>query len=213
MIKTLLLIENSALSVLVQDCLKSFPGAMQVVGRSKLVAEGFDLFSLLKPDLVVVSEQLADGEGMQFLRLTGSTECDRVFLCRTEDAWFEALRYGAVAGKMADDRSDLDCISSAIGHVIRRRGKSLNDQCSEYFTSCTVTSLDQIAMPTAEGLVWVKRNQIKSLIPYGRLTKVLTHMGQLDVQRSIRQLARVLRPMGFDWDSQGHLLPNLGINS
>jgi DNA-binding NarL/FixJ family response regulator len=211
MLRTLLLIENPTLTKSVVNCLKGFPQQLEVVGTSPKVSEGVLLFSHLQPDLVVVAERLADGEGMQFLRLTGSQACDRVFLCQSEDTWLEALRYGAVAGKVDSDISEVRWITSAIGHVVRRRAKSLNDQCCDYFASFAVTELDQIALPTPQGLVWIKASQVISAKPISKGVSIVTTLqGAMEVHRPFRQIARLLMPLGFSRDAEGHLSRGLG---
>jgi DNA-binding NarL/FixJ family response regulator len=202
MLRTLVLVWNDDIKLSLTECLKKVANHLDVVGVASSVAEGVILYKDLNPDLVVISERMEDGSGMSFLELIRQDSCERIFLCSTEDSRLEALVHGAVAG-----RDDSPEISKAIMQIMNRRNNSINDRCNQYFHSLNVTSLEKIALPAQDELLWIAPSQILKVTKAGKRSAVSLVDRSFNVRWSLNRMANLLKPSGFFFNEARELVP------
>lgn len=204
MLRTLLLVWDADIKESLSACLKKMSSQLNVVGQTSSVAEGVSLYRDLTPDLVVVAERMMDGSGMSFLQQIPQDECERVFLCSSEDSRLEALVYGAVTGR--DDQPE---IMRAISQIMTRRRYTINDRCNNYFHSLNVTHLDHVALPSEDGLVWISPSEIMKVVGGKECSEIVQAERRTDVLVPMKKMIRLLGPMGFVLNDDRELVPSV----
>lgn len=95
-IKTLLIDDDLAILVLLENLLKNEFPAIQVIGKAKSVAEGIELIDTLKPDLIFLDIEFPDGDGFKILDTVSYNDFETIFISSHDQFAMKAFEYSAL---------------------------------------------------------------------------------------------------------------------
>ena len=158
-IKTLLLDDDLAILLLLENLLKKqFPN-IQVVGKAKSVKEGIELIDMLTPDLIFLDIEFPDGDGFKILDSVSYTKFETIFISSHDQFAMKAFEYSAlhylkkpiVLSEVNEDLCRLDTGSE---------DSRVDTQISK-IKSGLAQKEPKLIIPTTEGLDIIKITEIK----------------------------------------------------
>ncbi len=158
-IKTLLLDDDLAILLLLENLLKKqFPN-IQIVGKAKSVKEGVELIDTLKPDLIFLDIEFPDGDGFKILDSVTFNKFETIFISSHDQFAMKAFEYSAL------HYLKKPIVPSEVNEALCRletdsEDSELNTQISK-IKDGLIQKEPKLILPTTEGLDIIKIAEIK----------------------------------------------------
>jgi two-component system, LytTR family, response regulator len=181
--------------------LEEYCADVAVTGQAGSVSEASELILTLKPDLVFLDIQMKMETGFDLLESLHHIDFDIIFVTAYAEYALKAIKFSAVDYVLKP--VDISELQEAVEKVIKRRSKAQNlDKGKLEVLLSNLKSDDsenyKIALPTANGLVFVKLKNILYLEAESNYTNFHFADGsKIMVSRTLKEYEEMLANNGF----------------
>ena len=182
------------LKVLITD----FCQGVEVLEMCQDVDEALQVIPKLKPDVVFLDIQLRKETGFDLLEKLKNVEFEIIFTTAYSEYDTKAFRFAAIDYLMKPIH--VDELRSAIERLQKRMGGNITDRLQHLVQNMSAPSTEhfKIAIPTTEGLLFVKVTDILYCIASGNYTEiVMADRQQHMVTRTLKEYEDILEGQEF----------------
>ena len=183
-------------------------GKVKVVQVCESGAEGIEAIKQLQPDLIFLDVEMPDMSGFDMLkRLTPFTQ-EVIFTTSFDQYAIRAIKFAALDYLLKPVQVHLlqEALDTAIEKIKSKRGPTQASQVSASVTQ-PVKTLDSLAIPTLEGLLFVEVGDIIWCESEGRYTNVcFAEKKPIMASRNLAEFEELLTPAGFIRVHKSHLI-------
>lgn len=179
---------------------------VQILGEASSVGEGEQLLREKKPDLLLLDVQMEDGTGFDLLDRFPKLTFNVVFTTAHDDFAIRAFRYHAIDYLLKP--VDPDELATAIRKAREHQDlKTFQGQIAELVRTAADKIFDRITLPTGEGPVFARTNDLVRMETYGNYTFVYLAGGERHlVSRNLKEFEEILPHPEFFRIHQSHLV-------
>lgn len=199
--------ERNALDVLVWQ-LKNYCPDVTVLACCNNVQEAIQEISTHKPDLVFLDIEMPVQSGFSLLETFEDPDFDVIFTTAYNQYAIKAFKFSAFDYLLKP--IDADDLKETVARYIGRKRVSIREQIKELALQLQPKPPGKIAIPTNDGLVMFRPEQIIRCESESNYSKVFLDNGKkLIVAKTLKELEEVLEPYQFYRIHHSHLI-NLG---
>lgn len=172
--------------------LEKFCPSVDVVATGTGVEEGLALMARLKPELVFLDVEMQDGTGFDLLRKLGTVPFKVIFVTAHNHFALQAIKWSALDFLLKP--VDVDELTAAVSRfeTVQQHKAQIDLLLQEK------PSREKIALPTSDGLIFVKIKEIVRLEADGCYTRFFTSDKQnLMVSRTMKEYIEMLPDRNF----------------
>ena len=193
---------------LISNLLNSFCQEISVVGSAQSVETAYKAINELKPDLVFLDVEMADGTGFDLLKLFPKVDFKVIFVTAHQEFAIEAFKF-SVVDYLLKPISPANLILA-----VKKATESIsNDELTEKYqilvnnVSESVKQKKKIVLKTMERIYSVDISDIVRMESDGNYTKVYLHDGKrIMVSKTMKEFDELLTDVGFVRVHHSHLI-------
>lgn len=175
-------------SIIVDDELKSrenlkkmiltFCEGVEVAATCQNVTQGIEAIDKTRPDLVFLDVQMQGETGFDLLTQIKEIDFEVIFTTAHAEYAIKAIKFSAVDYLLKP--IDVDELQNAVAKVKARLNGDIVERMHQLLQNVKATGLEnyKLALPTAEGLTFIKVNDILYLKASGNYTEIFMVEGQ-----------------------------------
>jgi len=201
MIKALI-VEDDPMSVeLLRDYLEDTNMEIAVLGSCGTVKSAITKINKLKPQLVFLDVELADGNGFDVLKEIATIDFEIIVITSHDKYAMEAVKYSALDYLIKPIKSG--DLNSALKKVQKRLGVPINKTTSRIPNRLA----NKVAVPTFEGLLFIPIEEIIRIQSDRNYTEFyLNAKRKVVVTRSLKSYEELLSEFGFIRVHHSHMI-------
>lgn len=201
MIQTLI-VEDDPLSVeILKDFIEESNLNLVVMDHCSTVKVAVSKINKLKPQLVLLDVELADGSGFDVLKAIGTINFEIIVITSHDRYAMQAVKYSAL-DYLIKPLKQLD-LNTALRKVQRR----FNDQEPRKASHGSTGFAQKLALPTFDGLLFVPADTIIRIESDGNYSDFhLTEKKKVLVTKSLKEYEKLLSPQGFIRVHHSHMI-------
>jgi two-component system LytT family response regulator len=195
-------------SIIVDDELKSreslkkmlltFCQDVEVLATCQNVAEGLEAISIHKPDVVFLDIQMQGETGFDLITQLKSVDFEIIFTTAHAEYAIKAIKFSAIDYLLKP--IDVTELQNAVTKVQGRQNKNIVERMQQLLQNMKSPTPDnyKLALPTAEGLTFIKINEVLYLKASGNYTEIFMRDGQKYlVSRHLKEYDDLLAEQSF----------------
>lgn len=206
MISIVIIDDETKARITLKELLASLCPGTQVIGEADGVASGLQLLSRVRPDAVFLDIQMNDGSGFDLLDRLRKMDFHVVFATAFEEFAIKAFRYHALDYLVKPiDPDDLLAVCQKIRE--ENKNKLSAQRINHLLESMQSRKIENIALSTAEGIIYLKLQEIVRLESEGNYTYFYTTAGEkMIVARTLKEFDQILPEDLFYRTHQSHVV-------
>jgi two-component system, LytTR family, response regulator len=178
---------------------------VKVVATAGTVQEGIEVLQKVTPDLVFLDVSLSEGTAFEILQALPVISFQVIFTTAYKDYALDAIKHSALDYLMKP--IDIDELVSAVQKYEDRLSLSVISERIQSLLSKTPSSEVKLALPTQEGLIFVRATDILRCEASGNYTFFfLKDSEKLLVSRSIKEYEETLQSRNFYRIHDSHIV-------
>lgn len=195
-------------SIIVDDELKSreslkkmlltFCEGVEVLATCQNVAEGLEAISIHKPDVVFLDIQMQGETGFDLVTQLKSVDFEIIFTTAHSEYAIKAIKFSAIDYLLKP--IDVTELQNAVEKVKGRQNKNIVERMQQLLQNMKNPNPEnyKLALPTAEGLTFIKVNEVLYLKASGNYTEIFMRDGQKYlVSRHLKEYDDLLAEQSF----------------
>jgi two-component system, LytTR family, response regulator len=195
-------------SVIVDDELKSreslkkillsFCDNVEVLATCQSVTEGLEVINQLKPDVVFLDVQMQGETGFDLLEKIPTIDFDVIFTTAHSEYAIKAIKFSAIDYLLKP--IDVEELQKALEKVRQKQNGSILERMQQLLQNIKSPTTDnyKLALPTTEGLTFIKVNDVLYLKASGNYTEIFMRDGQKYlVSRHLKEYDDLLTEQNF----------------
>lgn len=195
-------------SIVVDDELKSreslkkmlltFCEGVDVLATCQNVAEGLEAIAQYKPDVVFLDVQMQGETGFDLLTKLKSIDFEVIFTTAYSEYAIKAIQFSAIGYLLKP--IDINELQSAVERVKGKQEGSIVERMQQLLQNVKTTNHEnyKMALPTAEGLTFIKVSEIMYLKASGNYTEIYMTNGHKHlVSRNLKEYEDMLSEQNF----------------
>ena len=185
---------RESLKILIED----FCEGVEVKALCQNVAEAIEAIEQFKPAVVFLDIQLQRETGFDLLTKIKTVDFDVVFTTAYSEYAIKAFKFAAIDYLLKP--IDIQELKSAIEKVAKKSGSNISDRLEQLLGNLRSKSTDtyKLALPTADGLVFVKVNDILYCEASSNYTEIfLANDKKYLVSRTLKEYEDMLADQNF----------------
>jgi two-component system LytT family response regulator len=181
------------LQILLQDFVKG----VEVVALCQNIAESIEAVNSKSPDIVFLDIQLQRETGFDLLTRLKDINFEVIFTTAYTEYAIKAFKFSAIDYLLKP--IDIEDLKKAVGKVGRRVNNNMNSRLTELVQNLKFGSVEnyRLALPTLEGLVFVKINDIIYCEASSNYTQIHTSEGKYLVSKTLKEYDELLSDHNF----------------
>jgi len=185
---------RESLKILIED----FCEGVEVKALCQNVAEAIEAIEQFKPAVVFLDIQLQRETGFDLLTKIKTVDFDVIFTTAYSEYAIKAFKFAAIDYLLKP--IDIQELKSAIEKVAKKSGSNISDRLEQLLGNLRSKSTDtyKLALPTADGLVFVKVNDILYCEASSNYTEIfLANDKKYLVSRTLKEYEDMLADQNF----------------
>jgi len=185
---------RESLKILIED----FCEGVTVKALSQNVSEAIEAIEVHKPDVVFLDIQLQRETGFDLLTQLKNVDFEVIFTTAFSEYAIKAFKYSAIDYLLKP--IDIEELKLALAKVEKRKGHAIGDRLQQLLQNLRAGTSDnyKLALPTADGLVFVKVSEILYCEASSNYTEiVLTDSRKYIVSRTLKEYEDMLTEQNF----------------
>ena len=185
---------RESLKILIED----FCEGVEVKALCQNVAEAMEGIEQFKPSVVFLDIQLQRETGFDLLTKVKTVDFDVVFTTAYSEYAIKAFKFAAIDYLLKP--IDIQELKNAIEKVAKKAGSNISDRLEQLLGNLRSKSTDnyKLALPTADGLVFVKVNDILYCEASSNYTEIfLVNDKKYLVSRTLKEYEDMLTDQNF----------------
>ena len=169
--------------------------------------EGIAAIKQLQPDLIFLDVEMPDMSGFDMLRQLANPQLEVIFTTSFDQYAIRAIKFAALDYLLKPIQPHLlqEAVDTAIEKIKSKKNKSAVPQPAT--PAAPVKTLDSLAIPTLEGLLFVEVGEIIWCESEGRYTNVcFAEKKPIMASRNLAEFEELLTPAGFIRVHKSHLI-------
>lgn len=160
MLKTIVIDDQEFCTEVIKDMLADENPETEVCAVCHSGKDGMKAISKHRPDLVILDVEMPEMTGFEMLQKIKEVDFDVIFTTSFDKYSIEAIRFSAM-DYLLKPVVPYE-LKAAIDRVIKNQDKNLSKKISSLFRNLTETrkNIDQIAIPSSDGLVFISVSEI-----------------------------------------------------
>ena len=199
--------EDKSLEVLRQKLLTYCP-QVEIIGSASSAAEGFELITTARPQLVFLDVAMPIESGFDLLKRLPTLDFEIIFVTGFDSYALDAIKFCAIGYVLKPIQNEE--LVDAVQKAERRIDEKLDSQRNRQFLHNLVNpgaGTNRIGIPTESGLEFISTDNIVRCEGYQKYTKVFTS-NKRDILSSynIGEFRKLLEGYGFFAPHRSHLI-------
>jgi len=185
---------RESLKILIED----FCEGVTVKALSQNVSEAIEAIEVHKPDVVFLDIQLQRETGFDLLTQLKNVDFEVIFTTAFSEYAIKAFKYSAIDYLLKP--IDIEELKLALAKVEKRKGHAIGDRLQQLLQNLRAGTSDnyKLALPTADGLVFVKVSEILYCEASSNYTEiVLTDSRKYILSRTLNEYEDMLTEQNF----------------
>ncbi|HMG94460.1 MAG TPA: LytTR family DNA-binding domain-containing protein [Chryseolinea sp.] len=185
---------RESLKILIED----FCEGVTVKALSQNVKEAIEAIDIHKPDVVFLDIQLQRETGFDLLSQLKNVDFEVIFTTAFSEYAIKAFKYSAIDYLLKP--IDIEELKLALTKVEKRKGQAIGDRLQQLLQNLRAGTSDnyKLALPTADGLVFVKVSEILYCEASSNYTEIfLTDNRKYVVSRTLKEYEDMLAEQNF----------------
>jgi two-component system LytT family response regulator len=198
MIKSIIVDDEMKSRESLKKIIQSFCENVEVLATCQNVNEAFDSIKTLKPDLVFLDVQMQGETGFDLLTMFSKVNFDIIFTTAHSEYAIKAIKYSAIDYLLKP--IDVDDLQAAIDKVRKKQNGNMFERMQQLLQNVKSNSPEnyKLALPTSEGLTFIRVNDVLYLKASGNYTEIFMHDGQKYlVSRHLKEYDDLLADQNF----------------
>lgn len=163
-----------------RSMLTDYCSSVTIAGEADGVVSGVEAIRKIRPDLVLLDIQMKDGTGFDLLDKVKNPGFRLIFTTAHDEFALRAFRYHAIDYLLKP--IDPDQLIEAVEKIAESNtGSPLMDQISSLFESLEGKRMEKLALPSQEGISYLKLDDILYLKADGNYTMFYTISGNKEM--------------------------------
>lgn len=181
------------LQILLQDFVKG----VEVVALCQDIAEAMEAVNTKSPDIVFLDIQLQRETGFDLLTRLKDINFEVIFTTAYTEYAIKAFKFSAIDYLLKP--IDIEDLKKAVGKVEKRVNNNMNSRLKELVQNLKFGSVEnyKLALPTLEGLVFIKINDIIYCEASSNYTQIYTSEGKYLVSKTLKEYDELLSDHNF----------------
>lgn len=181
------------LQILLQDFVKG----VEVVALCQDIAEAMEAVNTKSPDIVFLDIQLQRETGFDLLTRLKEINFEVIFTTAYTEYAIKAFKFSAIDYLLKP--IDIEDLKKAVGKVEKRVNNNMNSRLKELVQNLKFESTEnyKLALPTLEGLVFIKVNDIIYCEASSNYTQIYTSEGKYLVSKTLKEYDELLSDHNF----------------
>ena len=181
------------LQILLQDCVKG----VEVVALCQDIAEAMEAVNTKAPDIVFLDIQLQRETGFDLLTRLKDINFEVIFTTAYTEYAIKAFKFSAIDYLLKP--IDIEDLKKSVGKVEKRVNNNMNSRLKELVQNLKFGSTEnyKLALPTLEGLVFIKINDIIYCEASSNYTQIYTSEGKYLVSKTLKEYDELLSDHNF----------------
>lgn len=157
---TAVIIEDKLTNInILKAFLQQYCPSVHCAGAALTVEEACELVKKIKPDLIFLDIQLADGTGFDFLKKIPAIDFEVIFITAYNEYAVQAFRENAVDYLLKP--IDIDRLQQAVEKAQKQAGfKSIRDKIEKLLQQPLLSEGQKISVPVREGYIFLRTDDI-----------------------------------------------------
>lgn len=203
--------EKKAIEVLAWQ-LKQFCPEIEVAGWTTNVPEAIVLIKNKQPDIIFLDIEMPMQNGFDLLETFEDPAFDIIFTTAYNQYAIKAIKFAAFDYLLKPIESK--DLKASIDRYLLKKGNSIKDQLKELANRLQQNQLNRIAVPSLDGLMMLKPEQIVRCESENNYTKVFLDSKQkIVVAKTLKEIEDTLSGFQFYRIHQSHLVNLMHIQS
>jgi two-component system LytT family response regulator len=185
---------RESLKILIED----FCEGVTVAALCQNIAEALEAIDKHKPDVVFLDIQLQRETGFDLLNKLKNVDFEVIFTTAFSEYAIKAFKYSAIDYLLKP--IDIEELKLALSKVDRRKGQGVSERLQQLLHNLRSGTSDnyKLALPTADGLVFVKVSEILYCQASSNYTEIfLTENRKYIVSRTLKEYEDMLAEQNF----------------
>lgn len=207
MIRTLIIDDQEICCEVLNDLLEKNCKQVEVIGMSNSGVEGIKAIKKHQPDLVLCDVEMPDMSGFEMIKKIGDIDFDLVFVTSYDKYAIDAIRHSAIDFLMKPVL--LNELEATIERVENKKRSVTKKQINELVKNAgsAVLNSSKIALPLAEGLIFVNPKEIISCESDSNYTTVKMLSGEkLLITKTLKHIEALLMGHNFFRVHHSHII-------
>jgi two-component system, LytTR family, response regulator len=181
------------LQILLQDFVKG----VEVVALCQDIAEAMEAVNTKAPDIVFLDIQLQRETGFDLLTRLKDINFEVIFTTAYTEYAIKAFKFSAIDYLLKP--IDIEDLKKAVGKVEKRVNNNMSSRLKELVQNLKFGSAEnyKLALPTLEGLVFIKINDIIYCEASSNYTQIYTSEGKYLVSKTLKEYDELLSDHNF----------------
>jgi two-component system LytT family response regulator len=181
------------LQILLQDFVKG----VEVVALCQDITEAMEAVNTKSPDIVFLDIQLQRETGFDLLTRLKDINFEVIFTTAYTEYAIKAFKFSAIDYLLKP--IDIEDLKKAVGKVEKRVNNNMNSRLKELVQNLKFGSAEnyKLALPTLEGLVFIKINDIIYCEASSNYTQIYTSEGKYLVSKTLKEYDELLSDHNF----------------
>ena len=185
---------RESLKILIED----FCEGVAVKALSQNVKEAIEAIETHKPDVVFLDIQLQRETGFDLLSQLKNVDFEVIFTTAFSEYAIKAFKYSAIDYLLKP--IDIEELKLSLAKVEKRKGQAIGDRLQQLLQNLRAVTSDnyKLALPTADGLVFVKVSEILYCEASSNYTEIfLSDNRKYVVSRTLKEYEDMLAEQNF----------------
>jgi two-component system, LytTR family, response regulator len=197
---------RESLKILLQD----FCENVEVLALCQNVAEGLEAITIHKPDVVFLDIQMQRETGFDLLTQVKQVEFEVIFTTAYSEYAIKAFKFSAIDYLLKP--IDIEELKKALSRAEQKRSGNISERLHQLIQQLkpSTPKNQKLALPTSDGLIFVKVDDIIYCEASSNYTQIFTEDGRKHiVSRTLKEYEDLLADHNFFRIHNSHLI-NLG---
>jgi len=213
MLKTIIIDDEPAAREKLELLVKKYCATqIQLMEICKSAEEGIKAISKHKPDLVFLDVEMPAMTGFDMLKRLPKIDFEVIFTTAHDHYAIKAIKFSAIDYLLKP--IDLEQLQEAVARVVEKRGSKSLPQYESFVENIVAgnSKLENLSIPTSNGLVFVKVNDIIRCESASNYTVFyMTNKDQVVATRTLKEFEELLEESGFIRIHHSHLINKLHL--
>ena len=207
MIRTIIVEDEPKNLKILQKLITEYCPEIDLIGSAPNVDSAYELIMKENPDLLVLDIELIFGNAFDLLDKLKPLRFEVIFVTAYGDYALKALKYSALDYLLKP--INIEELKQAVQKAVERNNlKDINDKLNNllYNLHKPQEKLTRLAIPTADGLVFIPFNDIIQLQASGGYTFVFTDKNKIVASKNIKEYEEMLPESIFCRVHHSHII-------
>ncbi|MGD1840172.1 MAG: LytR/AlgR family response regulator transcription factor [Thermonemataceae bacterium] len=196
MLSAIIIDDEARARRILEKLLEEYCPQVQVVAQADDAPQGLKAIKKYQPDVVLLDIEMPNYSGFQLLDFVEEVTFEIIFTTAYQEYAIKAFQVSAIDYLLKPIQIDL--LIKAIEKVEKQARSQINKRLQTLQANLDQATINRLALPVAEGLVFIDVNEILYLKAEGAYTKfVLLHEEPILVSKNIKSFVNILDPQMF----------------